>query len=179
MDKKDRTLTDLHDRIAEHADAISLLFQPGAKVTVVVRNEGYGDAGVVVSDDALPEVLAEIRARMEAAGEVDEWKERAVRAELEGGWNVDPKAYVPREELDAAIVTQDRMRTCDLCGTPRTLHPSGNFYECLPCHQQRREIWLALRAMLDQVDGDPRARQFFDDRLVERAKAAARKVSGL
>lgn len=41
---------------------------------------------------------------------------------------------------------------CEYCGNPRTLHPSGNFYECLPCHQQRMrmiEEIVASRALLE------------------------------
>jgi hypothetical protein len=30
--------------------------------------------------------------------------------------------------------------TCHLCGKQLTLHPNGNFYECLPCHHQVRKL---------------------------------------
>jgi hypothetical protein len=49
--------------LAEALDRIKAMFKPGAKVTVVVRNPGYGDAGVVIGDDDLDEVIAEIERR--------------------------------------------------------------------------------------------------------------------
>jgi hypothetical protein len=36
-------------------------------------------------------------------------------------------------------------RRCEYCGQERTIHPSHNFYECLPCHQVRLALanWKA------------------------------------
>lgn len=39
-------------------------------------------------------------------------------------------------ELESELTLSLR---CDECGGLRTLHPSRNFYECLPCHQKRME----------------------------------------
>lgn len=39
-------------------------------------------------------------------------------------------------ELESELALSLR---CDECGGLRTLHPSRNFYECLPCHQKRIE----------------------------------------
>lgn len=63
---KSRRLTQLHADLAEHLEQIQQLFRPGAKVTLVVRNPGYGDAGVVIGDDDLDEAVKEIRKRQEA-----------------------------------------------------------------------------------------------------------------
>lgn len=41
-----------------------------------------------------------------------------------------------------------------------------------------REFVDLVQVMLDQIDGDPRAVQFFDSRLIERCKVALQRVKG-
>jgi len=57
----------LQDTLAIHLDRVLESFKPGAKVTLVVRNPAYGDeAGVVIGNDDLSEVIAEIKRRQAA-----------------------------------------------------------------------------------------------------------------
>ncbi len=56
----------LQDTLSVHLDRILESFKPGAKITVVVRNPGYGDAGVVIGNDDLNEAVAEIQRRVAA-----------------------------------------------------------------------------------------------------------------
>lgn len=52
----------LHDQLGLYLDGIKLLFKPGAKVTLVVRNPtSMGDAGVVIGDDDLDAAIDEIQ----------------------------------------------------------------------------------------------------------------------
>jgi len=59
----------LQDSIAVHLDEILKLFKRGARITVVVRNPKYGDAGVVVSNDEPAEVVAELKRRYPELGD--------------------------------------------------------------------------------------------------------------
>jgi hypothetical protein len=51
----------LRERMSNHMDAIMSMFKPGAKITVVVRSPGYGDADVIMGDDDFDEVIASIQ----------------------------------------------------------------------------------------------------------------------
>lgn len=51
----------LRERMSDHMDAILRMFKPGAKITVVVRNPGHGDADVVIGDDDLDDAIAAIQ----------------------------------------------------------------------------------------------------------------------
>lgn len=53
----------LHDAIAVHMDEILKLFKRGARITVVIRNPRYGDAGVVIGNDEPAEIVAELKRR--------------------------------------------------------------------------------------------------------------------
>lgn len=53
----------LHSDISYHADAILKMFKPGAKITIVVTNDGHGDAGVVLGNDSLDRAIEEIERR--------------------------------------------------------------------------------------------------------------------
>lgn len=55
-------LVGLQERISDHMDAILRMFKPGAAITVVVRNPGFGDADVVLSSDDLDAVIGAIQA---------------------------------------------------------------------------------------------------------------------
>ena len=65
-------MSGLPDHIAaeihEHLDAIAALFKPGAKLTLLVRNDvGSGlDADVVITNDTLPEAIAGLQRRQAA-----------------------------------------------------------------------------------------------------------------
>lgn len=61
----DRVLA-LQDELSRHLDEIGTLFKPGAKLTLVVRNPGRGDAGVVIGNDDLDLAVEEIRRRQAA-----------------------------------------------------------------------------------------------------------------
>ena len=68
----------LHDAIAVHLDAIKLCFKPGAKVTLLVRSPHLpGDTVVVLTDDSIDEVIAELQkhaeeVKSEAVGKAQE-----------------------------------------------------------------------------------------------------------
>jgi hypothetical protein len=51
--------------IHEHLGAIAALFKPGAKLTLLIRNDfGPGvDADVVITNDSLPEAIAGLKRR--------------------------------------------------------------------------------------------------------------------
>jgi hypothetical protein len=49
---------------------------------------------------------------------------------------------------------------------------NGRLIACAP------ELLGALKVMLDQIDDDPRASQFFDLRLIERSRAIIAKAEG-
>lgn len=53
-------LVAVQEQMSNHMDAILRLFKPGAKITVVVRNPGYGDADVVIGSDDLDEAIRAI-----------------------------------------------------------------------------------------------------------------------
>lgn len=55
----------LHIDLAVCFAKIESLFEPSAKVTLVVRTFGPEATGIVMGDDDLAEVIEEIRARME------------------------------------------------------------------------------------------------------------------
>ncbi len=58
------SLPDLHFALETHLRQIERHFRPGAKVTLIVRNAGTsGDAGVLLTNDDLDEVIAEIERR--------------------------------------------------------------------------------------------------------------------
>ena len=57
------TLLIMQDDLSNHLDAILAMFKPGAKATLVVRNPGHGDAGVVIGNDDLDEAIKEIERR--------------------------------------------------------------------------------------------------------------------
>lgn len=50
----------VQDEMSNHMDAMLRLFKPGAKITVVVRNPGFGDADVVIGNDDLDESIGAI-----------------------------------------------------------------------------------------------------------------------
>lgn len=54
-------LRQLQDDMSYHMDAILRMFKPGAKITVVVRNPGHGDADVVIGSDDLDETIGAIQ----------------------------------------------------------------------------------------------------------------------
>ena len=57
-------LPDLHFALETHLQRIERFFKPGAKLTLVVRNPSVpGDAGALLTDDDLDEVIAEIQRR--------------------------------------------------------------------------------------------------------------------
>lgn len=62
----EKNLTDLHFALADHLDKIKAYFKPGAKVTLLVRELGHGDGGVLLSDDDPAAVIAEITKRVAA-----------------------------------------------------------------------------------------------------------------
>lgn len=52
----------LHDVLGDDLERIKRRFKPGAKVTLVIRQPGLpGDTGVVIGDDDLDAVIAEIQ----------------------------------------------------------------------------------------------------------------------
>jgi hypothetical protein len=53
----------LVDAIGGHCDEILKLFKPGAEITVVVVNDDYGDAGVIVSNGDLKRAELELMRR--------------------------------------------------------------------------------------------------------------------
>jgi hypothetical protein len=53
-------LVAVQEEMSNHMDAIVRLFKPGAKITVVVRNPGYGDADVVIGSDDLDQAVQAI-----------------------------------------------------------------------------------------------------------------------
>lgn len=56
-------------RIERTLNMIAALFRPGAKLTLVVRQPCVkGDAGLVLTNDTFPEVIAELERRHLAAG---------------------------------------------------------------------------------------------------------------
>jgi hypothetical protein len=55
---------ELQQAITTHLCEIIRLFKPGAKITVVVTNDAYGDAGVVIGDDSLVRAAVEIERRV-------------------------------------------------------------------------------------------------------------------
>lgn len=58
------SLPDLHFALETHLRRIERFFKPGAKVTLMVRNPGTpGDAGVLLTNDDLDAVIAEIERR--------------------------------------------------------------------------------------------------------------------
>ncbi len=77
------TLADAFAEICLHADEVAKCFQPGAKVTILVRNPGrskepYG-ADMVVTQDDYAEIqasLAYLQSRPEYHGEPPEAHER-------------------------------------------------------------------------------------------------------
>ncbi len=67
-------LPDLHFALESHLHRIERLFKPGAKLTLIVRNpDTPGDAGVLLTNDDLEEVVAEIRKRQGEMVEGDEF----------------------------------------------------------------------------------------------------------
>jgi len=56
-------LDTLKDQIGVHCDEILDLFKNGAKITIIVTNDKYGDAGVLVTNDDLDRVIKEIEKR--------------------------------------------------------------------------------------------------------------------
>jgi hypothetical protein len=48
-----QALINVQQRMSDHMDGILRLFKPGAKITVVVRNPGHGDADVILGNDGV------------------------------------------------------------------------------------------------------------------------------
>lgn len=66
MSAPSRKLLTLQEQMSDHMDALLRCFKPGAVITVVVRNPGYGDADVVIGNDDLDkaiEAIAEMKKR--------------------------------------------------------------------------------------------------------------------
>lgn len=55
----------LLERIATHLEAISDLFRPGAKITLLIRNPSYVDADVLITDDQYESIIASLKKRAE------------------------------------------------------------------------------------------------------------------
>jgi len=61
-------LADVGATISDHMDNILRLFKPGAKIAVVMRHPGFPERDLVMTNDAIAEVIAclERRAASEA-----------------------------------------------------------------------------------------------------------------
>jgi hypothetical protein len=68
------TLEDVNDACASHLATIATYFKPGAKLCLTVRFPGLPERDFLLTDDALPEVVAMLTRRME----------QAARAAMEG-----------------------------------------------------------------------------------------------
>lgn len=68
---KDHAVRLIHARCTQHMEQIAELFKPGAKITLIVRQPGFPEQDVMLSDDTIEgaaEVLERSKTRFPSNG---------------------------------------------------------------------------------------------------------------